>query len=246
MNISNSTNNGTLPVKSETITSLELLTQINFFRNEIETKKEISHNDLLKVIRDEFEEEISLGNFSQSTYTNDRGREYPLFNLEISQAKQVLVRESKQVRKAVIQKLETLETQKPAQNPISIIEFALAELKAKEAQILALNTELTYKNDIILDIAQTVPAKTMRSTINQIIRSNTRDYQQRWTTLYKEFKYTFHKDLPTLFQNAVERCEFGKSKNILDYAERFEYLPDLYKLAIKLFETKTNNQLAIN
>jgi hypothetical protein len=142
-----------------------------------------------------------------------------------------------------IEKIDTLfqtgkvELAKP-ENPIAIIEFALAELKAKELQIVALNTELSYKNDIILDIAEQVPAKTMRSVINQVIRNNSKDYQKNWTTLYKEYKYIYHKDLPILYQNAVDRCEFGKSKNILDYAEKFEHLTNLYKLAIKLFEVR--------
>lgn len=93
----------------ETITSLELVEQINIFRKQEGSKTELGHNDLLKIIRDEFEEEISLGKISQSTYTNERGREYPMFELTLSQAKQVLVRESKFVRKAVIQHIEKLE-----------------------------------------------------------------------------------------------------------------------------------------
>ena len=91
------------------ITSLELVEQINFFRSQEGDRSELQHNDLLKIIRDEFEEEISLGKISQSTYKNDRGREYPMFELTPSQAKQVLVRESKFVRKAVIHYLEELE-----------------------------------------------------------------------------------------------------------------------------------------
>ena len=37
-----------------------------------EDNTELGYNDLLKVIRDEFEEEISLGKISQSTYKNKR------------------------------------------------------------------------------------------------------------------------------------------------------------------------------
>ncbi|MGL5189731.1 MAG: ORF6C domain-containing protein [Cetobacterium sp.] len=95
--------------RKETITSLELLEQINFFRNQEENKTELGHNDLLKVIRDEFEEEISLGKISQSEYKNSRGKSYPMFILTLSQSKQVLMRESKFVRKAVINYIEKLE-----------------------------------------------------------------------------------------------------------------------------------------
>ena len=76
--------------QKDIITSLELLKQINLFRKQDGNRTELGHNDLLKVIRDEFEEEISLGKISQSTYINERGREYPMFILTLSQAKQVL------------------------------------------------------------------------------------------------------------------------------------------------------------
>ena len=56
-------------VKKGTITSLELLEQINFFRVK-EEKKETEHNTLLRTIRDEFEEEIGLNKIVQSSYKN--------------------------------------------------------------------------------------------------------------------------------------------------------------------------------
>ncbi len=111
--------------EDKTITSLELLDLINIFRQrEYEFKKqnktltkseelkgsciELRHDTLLDIIRDEFEEEISLQKILGSTYTNSRGRKYLLFILEIEQAMQILSRESKFVRKAVIQKLKEL------------------------------------------------------------------------------------------------------------------------------------------
>ena len=60
--------------EKETITSLELVDKINELRSLEKNKSNLGHNDLLKIIRDEFEEEISLGEISQSTYINERGR----------------------------------------------------------------------------------------------------------------------------------------------------------------------------
>jgi phage antirepressor YoqD-like protein len=96
-------------ITQEEITSLELVKQINLFREQEVNRTELGHNDLLKIIRDEFEEEISLGKISQREYSNSRGQIYPMFVLTISQAKQVLVRESKFVRKSIINYLEVLE-----------------------------------------------------------------------------------------------------------------------------------------
>lgn len=45
-------------MEKDTITSLELVEQINFFRKEEGKKKPLRHDNLLNIIRDEFEEEI--------------------------------------------------------------------------------------------------------------------------------------------------------------------------------------------
>ena len=127
----------TTPQKS-TITSLELVDQINIFRKE-DDRSPLAHNDLLKVIRDEFEEEISLGKISQREYTNSRGQNYPMFELTIPQAKQVLVRESKTVRKAVIAYLERLESR--VNMPQTYLE-ALKALVSAEEEKLQLSAKL--------------------------------------------------------------------------------------------------------
>ncbi|MGL5622745.1 ORF6C domain-containing protein [Cetobacterium sp.] len=91
------------------ISSLELLEEINFFRKQEGNRTKLKHNDLLKIIRDEFGEEIAEGNISLGSYKDKQNQLRPMFELTISQAKQVLVRESKVVRKAVIKKLEEIE-----------------------------------------------------------------------------------------------------------------------------------------
>lgn len=98
-----------------TITSLELVNQVNVFReaeseNREEKRATLAHSDLLKVIRDEFEEEIGEGEISESSYVNTQNKKQPMYILTSSQAKQVLVRESKYVRKALIAYIERLET----------------------------------------------------------------------------------------------------------------------------------------
>ena len=95
----------------ETITSLELVEQINLFRSKENNRAELQHRDLLKVIRDEFSEEINEGKISPVTYKDRKNEDRPMYVLTFSQAKQVLVRESKVVRKAVIRYLEELEKQ---------------------------------------------------------------------------------------------------------------------------------------
>ena len=85
---------------------------------------ELQHNDLLKKIRDEFNIQVNEGKNSlvenkiiptsvegifETTYKDNKGEFRTMFILTIDQAKQVLLRESKVVRKAVIQYLNLLE-----------------------------------------------------------------------------------------------------------------------------------------
>jgi len=127
------------------ISSLELVEQINIFRKqerEIYSEEknrlyaDITHDSLLKIIRDEFEEEISLGELNDTQYTHPQNKqEYKMFLLTTSQAKQVLVRESKMVRKAVIAYIEKIESAKPKE--LSRKEILLLALESEERAIVA-------------------------------------------------------------------------------------------------------------
>ena len=96
----------------DTITSLELVEQINLFRSRENNGAVLRHDTLLEIIRDEFSREIGLQKILETTYKHPQnGQIYPMFILPFNQAKQVIVRESKVVRKAVIKYLEELEKQ---------------------------------------------------------------------------------------------------------------------------------------
>lgn len=132
-------------LRQDTLCSLELLEQINLFRNQEGNKAKLRHDTLLDIIRDEFEEEISLQKILESTYMN-RGKKYPMFTLTLSQARQILVRESKFVRRAVINFIDRIEEEiKETQNKekeklTNEYEQALLTLKDIEKR----NEELEY------------------------------------------------------------------------------------------------------
>lgn len=95
----------------DTITSLELVDQINIFRGEEGKKKDLRHDTLLNIIRDEFEEEINVQKILEVKYIDKKGEGRPMYTLTLSQAKQILMRESKFVRRAMIHYIEELEKQ---------------------------------------------------------------------------------------------------------------------------------------
>ena len=97
-------------LNKDRITSLELLDQINIFRKQEGNRAELRHDTLLDIIRDEFEEEIGLQKILETPYIHPQNKQkYPMFILNYNQAKQVLLRESKFVRRAVIHYVERLE-----------------------------------------------------------------------------------------------------------------------------------------
>lgn len=155
-----------MKVKNGKVTSLELVKEINFFRSKqqekmpiegpLKQRAQIKHNDLLKVIRDEFEEEINEGNISSVKYKDGKGELRPMFELTINQAKQVLVRESKLVRKAVIKRLDELETL-PQLSEMEMISKIAANYVKQDKRIEVL--EFKVKNKITLDSGQQAKIK---------------------------------------------------------------------------------------
>lgn len=134
-------------MEKETITSLELLDQINFFRWKEGNKTELKHNDLLKVIRDEFQEEIHEGKIShmyqEVKIGNGATRKSPYYILTLKQGRQVLARESRLVRKAVIDYIDKLENQNKQYREA-----------IQEIQNNALKLQLNQVNSFILGIVE--------------------------------------------------------------------------------------------
>lgn len=75
---------------------VKLVKQINLFRDQEGNRTELRYCNLLAIIRDEFEEEIGLQKILETPYTHPQNKQqYSMFILTISQAKQVLLSESK-------------------------------------------------------------------------------------------------------------------------------------------------------
>lgn len=93
----------------DNISSLEVLEQINLFRQKEKNRTKLRHDTLRDIIKDEFAEEILSQNILEKSVTSTIGRPMLVFELSLNQAKQVLLRESKYVRKAVLVYIERLE-----------------------------------------------------------------------------------------------------------------------------------------
>nr|DAJ53027.1 MAG TPA: KilAC domain protein [Caudoviricetes sp.] len=200
----------------KTITSLELVEQINLFRKEEGKDVELQHKTMLAIIRDEFEEEIGQQKILPTSYKDQWNREQPMFELTIAQGKQVLLRESKFVRRHVVAWLERFEE---ANKPMTAGEILMAQAQGMialekaqqlQAQQIALQNErltkieakITTKNEDYFTISgysNIIGKKVPLQTAIVLGRKAAKICVQRDIPMGNEYdaKYGFVKSYPT-------------------------------------------------
>ncbi|MGL5550202.1 MAG: ORF6C domain-containing protein [Culicoidibacterales bacterium] len=160
-----------------TITTLELVEQINLFRKQYDNKSELLHKTMLEIVRDEFEEEILTAEIIAVKYTNSRGREYDMYELTPSQAKQVLVRESKSVRKAVIAYVEKLEAkvkQEIPTNPMDFLKVMFAVVDQQQTAVNEIAKDVNYlKKEVRIESSEKAALdRQISKRVYQVINDN--------------------------------------------------------------------------
>ena len=132
--------------KNETIKSNELVEIINQFREMEGGKAELQHDDFMKKIKKEIEtlkklKINSLGNFSESTYINSRGKVYDCFELTRDGMLQMLNSESALVRYKTIEYINKLEeklkintaNKDQLETEVVLLNFAIDKLKLSDS-----------------------------------------------------------------------------------------------------------------
>jgi len=138
---------GAINDNGQLYSSLYLVEQINIFRKEEGNRAVLRHDTLILKIEKEFEEEIREQKFLESSYAqkmpNGGEKESKMYELDFEQSLQILMSESKTVRKAVVQVLK--KKQQPKE--LSRKELILIALQAEEEKekLLLENLELKPK-----------------------------------------------------------------------------------------------------
>ncbi len=232
--------------EKNTITSLELLEQINFFRKKEGNKKPLRHDNLLNIIRDEFEEEIRDLKIQVSFYKRETGngtmKEYPMYILTLDQARQVLTRESPTVRKEIFKYIRALENEIDKKNKLlaglfsdNKSEVVECHKKLIELEKEPLIQEISYKDEVINGLTKDISLMEKRQVLNQIMRKPSTNFHDRWSILYKEFEGKYHVDLKRKVEGYNKKNNTKLRK--LDYIDNvMNKLPELYNLACKIFE----------
>ena len=196
-------------ISKDSFTSLELVELINQFRAQEGSKSNLLHKTFLDVIRDEFAEEIGEQKILPAKYTDTQNKERPMFILDLKQSRQVLVRESRQVRKAVIAYIDELERQLSLQAPKTLKEALILALEQQERlEVLALENaikdqqiaelkpkadymDMILKNKSLLTITQIAKDYGMSgNAMNKILRQLGVQYKQsgQWF-LYSKYHH---------------------------------------------------------
>ena len=136
------------------INTKELCDLINELRRREKGAKELKHDDLMKKIRKEIKtmEELelnSLGNFSESTYTNSRGKTYPCFSLNASGMRQILNSESVYVRCKTEEYITKLENQITDEERLALQVYhgGISAIEASQKLVELKTAELKPKAD---------------------------------------------------------------------------------------------------
>lgn len=89
-----------------TMTSLEVVDVINSYRAEDAVK--LPHNDFLKKVR-KIQEELGLGNISESSYKNSQNKKQPMLLLDKEACLILVASETPKVLQAIIKRWQELE-----------------------------------------------------------------------------------------------------------------------------------------
>lgn len=239
------------------VTSLEMVKQINFFREQEGNRAELQHKTLLEIIRDEFSDEIDEQKILPISYKDSMNREKPMFELTLQQGKQILMRESKFVRKAMIKYIEELESRLKnvvikqdsymIEDPIERAKRWIEEYEEKkqlEQNLVKTQKKLEHKQEVVNCLVDEVKLKTQRQFLNEIIKMKGVELiSTRWNILYKSYEQNKHINLKARIE-AYNLIHKPKIKNKLEYIEVvLQDIPKLYSIAVKLFESDFKDKL---
>jgi anti-repressor protein len=75
--------------------------------------------------------------------------------------------------------------------------------------------------------------------LNRVVKHKGANFRDRWNELYRVFRETYHIDLKARKEgyNLKQTRPKDRYKSVLEYAVGFDFIDDLYKVALKLYET---------
>lgn len=243
-----------LQIKQQTLDSREVAEMV-----------EKEHKNLLADIR-KYEEFLTGSNlsplefFSKSTYIDTKGEERPNYQVTkkgcefiahkltgqkgaIFTAKYInrfhdmetslnqavtMLSEEQRLQLAIFQAKTSSEAVQASAN---LDRYRQRQLEEKQKQ-------LEYKTEVLKGITEDIDIYTKRNVLNKVVRYKKANYSLRWNELYERFKEVYSIDLKARCEGYNLKQEKKKDKlSTIKYAEKFGHLDNLYRVAVKLYET---------
>lgn len=117
-------------------------------------------------------------------------------------------------------------------------------IQNQKKEIEEKNNEIIHKNEVITGLVEDIDIYTKITIVNRIIKRcghKNGSYGNRYNEMYKCFREMFHIDLSARCEGYNMKQQKKKDRlSIIKYAEKFNHMDNLYKVACKLYETEVN------
>lgn len=130
------------------------------------------------------------------------------------------------------------EKDKPLQIDSKFLYQLAEQLEEKEKKIAEQQREIEHKSEVIKGITDDIDIYTKRNVLNKVVRYKGANFSERWNELYQRFREVYSIDLKARCEGYNMKQKLKKDQlSTIKYAEQFGYIDDLYKIALKLYET---------
>ncbi|WP_050069878.1 Rha family transcriptional regulator [Anaerosalibacter massiliensis] len=118
------------------------------------------------------------------------------------------------------------------------------QLEEKESRIAEQQKEIEHKKEVIKGVTDDIDIYTKRNVLNKVVRYKGANFSERWNELYDRFREVHSVDLKARCKGYNMKQKKKKDQlSTIKYAEKFGYIDELYKIALKLYETDINQIL---
>ena len=136
------------------------------------------------------------------------------------------------------------EKEEPLQIDSKFLYQLAGQLEEQEKLIAEQKREIEHKTEVIKGVTDDIDIYTKRNVLNKVVRHKRADFAERWNELYERFREVHSVDLKARCEGYNLKQKKKKDRlSTVRYAEKFGYLDDLYRIALKLYETDVNEIL---
>lgn len=141
-------------------------------------------------------------------------------------------------------RMEKALTSKVPEIDSSFLYLLANQLEEKEKQIAEQQREIEHKKEVIKGVTEDIDIYTKRNVLNKVVRYKGANFAERWNELYQRFREVYSIDLKARCEGHNLKQKLKKDHlSTIKYAEKFGHIENLYKIAIKLYETDVNEIL---